>query len=98
MARQLTEKQQKLLNVLFDEAGGDVVMASVSGGMDVEEVAESTPEKLHKLPIDPMIGCQPFKARRLAYLMGLTPDLIREFNSLMINLHKIFSENDCFLV
>ena len=91
--------QELYLGIVVDGSlGGDVVMASVSGGMDVEEVAESTPEKLYKLPIDPMIGFQPFQARRLAYLMGLTPNLIREFTSLMINLHKIFSENDCSLV
>ena len=88
--------QELYLGIVVDGSlGGDVVMASVSGGMDVEEVAESTPEKLYKLPIDPMIGFQPFQARRLAYLMGLNSDLIREFTSLMINLHKIFSENDC---
>jgi len=91
--------QELYLGIVVDGSlGGDVVMASVSGGMDVEEVAERTPEKLYKLPIDPMIGFQPFQARRLAYLMGLTPNLIREFTSLMINLHKIFSENDCSLV
>jgi succinyl-CoA synthetase beta subunit len=91
--------QELYLGIVVDGSlGGDVVMASVSGGMDVEEVAESTPEKLYKLPIDPMIGFQPFQARRLAYLMGLNSDLIREFTSLMINLHKIFSENDCSLV
>ena len=91
--------QELYLGIVVDGSlGGDVVMASVSGGMDVEEVAESTPEKLYKLPIDPMIGFQPFQARHLAYLMGLTPNLIREFTSLMINLHKVFSENDCSLV
>ena len=58
-----------------------VVIASAAGGMEIEEVAQTEPEKVLTEPIDPAIGFRPFQGRRLAAGLGLPPALIRPFSS-----------------
>ena len=53
-------------------------MVSAEGGMDIEEVAAKTPEKIHKAFIDPGIGLQPFQAQQLAFALGLTGDQVKK--------------------
>jgi succinyl-CoA synthetase beta subunit len=74
-----------------------VMMASEAGGMEIEEVAQSTPEKIFRSTIDPTIGFQPFHGRRLAYGMNLNGGQVGEATRLMTNLYKLFVEKDCSL-
>lgn len=74
-----------------------VMMASEAGGMEIEEVAQSTPERIFKTHIDPAIGFQPFQGRKLAYGMNLDGGQIGNATRLMMNLHKLFMDKDCSL-
>ena len=77
--------------------GGPVMIASESGGMEIEEVAAQDPERIHKEPVDPLVGFQPFQGRRLAYALNLEPKLARAASQIMIDLYRIFVDNDCSL-
>ena len=79
-------------------AEGIVVIASAAGGMEIEEVAETTPEKIIRVAIDPVLGLQPFQGRKLAYGLGVPDSLNRPVAALMASLHKLFEDNDCSLV
>ena len=79
-------------------AEGIVVIASAAGGMEIEEVAETTPEKIIRVAVDPVLGLQPFQGRKLAYGLGVPDSLNRPVAGLMASLHKLFEENDCSLV
>ncbi len=75
-----------------------VIMASTEGGMEIEKVAEQTPEKILKAAIHPMTGLQPFQARDLAFGLGLKGEQIKQFSKLLGGLAKLFIENDLSLV
>ena len=77
--------------------GGPVMIASESGGMEIEEVAAQDPDRIHKEPVDPLVGFQPFQGRRLAYALNLEPKLARAASQIMVDLYRIFVENDCSL-
>ena len=79
-------------------AEGIVVIASAAGGMEIEEVAETTPDKIIRVAVDPVLGLQPFQGRKLAYGLGVPDSLNRPVAGLMASLHKLFEENDCSLV
>ena len=86
------------LSVLIDGMSRlPVMMASQAGGMEIEEVAQDTPEKILRSHIDPAIGLQPFQGRKLSYGMNLHGGQIGEGASLMANLYKLFVDNDCSL-
>jgi succinyl-CoA synthetase beta subunit len=72
-------------------------MGSSAGGMEIEEVAASNPEAIHRVAIDPATGFQPFAGRKLAFELGLTGDLLRPAVALMSNLYRFFVEKDCSL-
>ena len=74
-----------------------VVMASQAGGMEIEEVAQSAPEKILKSYVDPAIGLQPFQGRKLSYEMNLDGGQISEATRLMANLYRLFMDSDCSL-
>ena len=87
------------LGIVIDSAKGmPVIMASEAGGMDIEEVAANTPEKILKEHVDPMIGFQPFIGRRLAFGLNLNAELIRPMGQLIGNLFRVFKEQDASLV
>ncbi len=87
------------LGIVIDSAKGmPVIMASEAGGMDIEEVAAKTPEKILKEHVDPMIGFQPFLGRRLAFRLNLKAELIRPMGQLIGNLFRVFKEQDASLV
>src|SRR6266704_5327193 len=68
------------LSLLLDRAAGKpVMMASAAGGMDIEDVAAKTPEKIVRVHIDPGVGIVPFEARRLAFGIGLAPAQVGAF-------------------
>ena len=83
--------------VIDGAALGTVVMASESGGMDVEEVAERTPERILRAPVDPMLGFVPYQGRALAYGLNLPANLVRQAGALIERLYAVFEENDCSL-
>lgn len=72
-----------------------VVIASEAGGMDIEEVAATTPEKILRVVVDPTVGLQPFQGRQLAYGIGVAPELVRQTADLMTKLYKLFIDQDC---
>jgi len=74
-----------------------VMMASEAGGMEIEEMAQSAPEKIFRSDIDPAIGFQPFQGRKLAYGMNLDGGQVGEATRLMTNLYKLFIDKDCSL-
>ncbi len=75
-----------------------LIMASTEGGMDIEEVAEATPEKILKITIDPAIGIQPFHARQLAFGLGLEGKQVKSGVKLITSLYHAFIELDCSMV
>ncbi len=75
-----------------------VVIASAAGGMEIEEVAQTEPEKVLTEPIDPAIGFQPFQGRRLAAGLGLPPALIRPFSSLVDACYRAYVEKDSGMI
>ena len=86
------------LGVLIDRVTSRVtVMASTEGGMEIEEVAAKTPEKIIKVAIDPATGMQPYHARELAFGLGLEGDQIRNGVKFMMALYEAFMGLDCSL-
>ena len=75
-----------------------VFMASTEGGVEIETVAEETPEKILRATIDPYVGAQPFQGRQLAFQLGLQGPQIRQFTDLFMGLAKLFEETDCSLL
>ena len=69
-------------------------VASTEGGMDIEEVAEKTPEKILSFSVDPATGYQPFHGRRIAFALGLTGPQVKQCVALMGTLYKLFVEKD----
>ena len=87
------------LGLVLDRASSKVVfMASQAGGMEIEEVAHDTPEKIFKEYVDPAIGFQPYQARALAFKLGLEASQIGEAVRFMMGLYKAFIETDSTLM
>ncbi len=86
------------LSILLDRAKGcNVIMASTEGGMDIEEVAHNTPEKIVKEWIDPNVGIQPFQARKVAFALGLEGNAFKEMVNFILSLYKAFVDIDASL-
>jgi succinyl-CoA synthetase beta subunit len=75
-----------------------VFMASAAGGMDIEEVAHHTPEKIMHVYVHPAAGLQPYQARQLGFFMGLNKEQVDQFSKIMAGLYRIFTECDASLV
>ncbi|MDQ3069250.1 MAG: ADP-forming succinate--CoA ligase subunit beta [Acidobacteriota bacterium] len=75
-----------------------VLMVSQEGGVEIETVAEETPEKIHKAFIDPSVGLQPFQARQLAFALGLEGDQIKKAVQVMMALYRTFLETDASML
>ncbi len=92
-------ERELYLSIIIDSSEGiPVVMASEAGGMDIEEVAAKTPEKILKAYVDPVTGFRDFLGRRIAYGLRLAPEQVRPATQLIGNLYKLFQEKDCSLV
>ncbi len=88
--------QEFYLGLVLDRSiGRIVIMGSSEGGMDIEEVAEHTPEKIHKEVVDPVVGLRPFQARRLAFKMEVPTKLVNKFSDMVMKLYKVYVETDC---
>ena len=90
-------KELYLGMVIDGAAEGVVAIASEAGGMDIEEVAEATPEKILRVAVDPVLGLEPFQGRKLAYGLNVKPELVRPISSVVENLYEAFEDNDCTL-
>src|SRR3954470_369919 len=84
--------------VLDRQSGKPVMMASAAGGMDIEEVAASTPEKIVKVFIDPGVGFVPFEARQLGFAIGLDGAQVNKFVKVMTSLYEAFVATDASLI
>jgi succinyl-CoA synthetase beta subunit len=92
-------KKELYLSMLVDRATSRItIMASTEGGVDIEEVAEHTPEKIVKVAIDPATGLQPFHARDIAFGLGLSGDLNKQCLKLVSAMYKMFVDLDCSIV
>ncbi|GHB27879.1 ADP-forming succinate--CoA ligase subunit beta [Salinicola rhizosphaerae] len=87
------------LGAVVDRATRRVVfMASTEGGVEIEKVAEETPEKILKAEIDPLVGAQPYQARELAFQLGLNKEQIKQFTKIFLGLSKLFHDKDLALL
>ena len=73
-------------------------MASKDGGVEIEKVAEETPEKIFRVAIDPFVGAQSFQGRDMAFQLGMAGHQVRQFTNLFNNLMNLFNKLDCSLV
>lgn len=96
----LTDIDRELyLGAVVDRSSRRVVfMASTEGGVEIEKVAEETPEKILRAVIDPYVGAQPYQGRQLAFALGLSGEQVKQFTSVFMALAKLFEENDCALL
>ena len=91
-------RQELYVGLVIDGAAdGVVVMASRAGGMDIEQVASETPEKILRVKVDPAIGFQPYQGRKLAYGLSVHSDLVRPIAAMLGDLYRIFETLDCSL-
>jgi succinyl-CoA synthetase beta subunit len=91
--------QELYLGIVLDRARAcPAIMASRSGGMDIEEVAEKTPHLIQREWIDPAVGFQAFQARNIVYRLGLSAALVKSGIKLITQLVKLFEQLDCSLV
>lgn len=90
-----SEPKEFYISILLDRAKGqNVIMASTEGGMDIEEVAEHSPDKIFKEWIDPAAGLQGFQARKIAFQLGLSGTAFKEMVSFLQNLYTAYVETD----
>ncbi len=91
--------QELYLGAVVDRSSRRIVfMASTEGGVEIEKVAEETPEKILKATIDPLVGPQPYQARDLAFKLGLEGKQIKQFVQIFMGLGQMFKEKDLALV
>ena len=87
------------LSLVFDRSSSKVaIIASMAGGMDIEEVAEKYPEKIVKVRINPLLGIQPYHARQVAFGLDLPSGARKELISMLNKLYKLYQEKDCNLL
>lgn len=87
------------LAILLDRSSQKIVfMVSAQGGMDIEAVAEESPDAILNLYVDPIVGLQGYQCRRAGFFLNLTGDAFKQLQKLMQNLYQLFIENDASLV
>jgi succinyl-CoA synthetase beta subunit len=95
----LQMQRELYLSLLLDRAAGKpVMMASAAGGMDIEEVAAKTPEKIIRVYIEPGVGIVPFEARQLGFAIGLDGAQVSKFVTLAAALYEAFVATDASLI
>ena len=91
--------EELYLGAVVDRATRRVVfMASTEGGVEIEKVAEETPEKILRAIIDPLVGAQPYQGRELAFQLGLKGDQIKQFVKIFMGLAQLFVDKDLALI
>lgn len=92
-------ERELYLGAVIDRASQRIViMASTEGGVEIEKVAEKTPEKIIRIVVDPLVGVMPYQCRDTAFQLGLSGNQIKQFTNLMIRLGKMFKECDLSLL
>ncbi|MBT5632897.1 MAG: succinate--CoA ligase subunit beta, partial [Nitrospina sp.] len=87
------------MGILVDRETSQVlIMASEAGGMEIEEVAADTPEKIIKETVDPVIGVQPFLARKIAFALNIKGAALKAIIPFIINLYDAFVKEDCSML
>ncbi|OQX00103.1 MAG: succinate--CoA ligase subunit beta [Desulfobacteraceae bacterium A6] len=95
----LNIQKELYLGIIPDRASAKIViMASEAGGMDIEEVAENTPEKIIKIFVDPLAGIYPYHCRDAAFGLNLSGGAVKEFSAMLKNLYSLFVDCDCSLL
>ncbi len=95
---QMQPAQELYVAIIIDrQTQSPVVIASAAGGMEIEEVAAKTPEKIKRQTVEPVVGLQQYQGRELAYGIGLSGQLVRPFAALVGALYNVFTANDCSL-
>ncbi|QQL50966.1 ADP-forming succinate--CoA ligase subunit beta [Mucilaginibacter ginkgonis] len=90
-----SETKEFYISVLLDRAKGrNIIMYSTEGGMDIEEVAHSTPEKIFKEEIDPKVGLQGFQARKIAFNLGVSGDAFKDMVKFITALYRAYDATD----
>ncbi|OOQ61878.1 ADP-forming succinate--CoA ligase subunit beta [Mucilaginibacter pedocola] len=90
-----SETKEFYMSVLLDRAKGrNIIMYSTEGGMDIEEVAHSTPELIFKEEIDPKVGLQGFQARKIAFNLGVSGDAFKDMVKFITALYKAYDATD----
>ena len=92
------ERELYIGMVIDGSTGGAVLIASKAGGMEIEQIATESPDLVHQVPIDPIVGLQPFQCRLLSGLMGLTNEATRAITPLLVALYQLFVDVDCSMV
>ena len=92
------EKEYYLAILVDRESRSPVIVASTEGGVNIEEVAEQTPEKIFREVIHPLLGLQPYEIRNLASGLGLSGDTAKQFGKLLKGVFKLFMSCDCSMV
>ncbi|GAB3264848.1 succinate--CoA ligase subunit beta [Chitinimonas naiadis] len=88
-------QRELYLGAVVDRSTRSIVfMTSTEGGVEIEEVAHNTPEKIIKTVVDPLVGLQPYQAREAGFALGLDEKQIKQFTGLMMGAYKAFVEND----
>ena len=91
--------QELYLGAVVDRSSQRIVfMASTEGGVEIEKVAEETPEKILKAEIDPLTGAQPYQGRELAFKLGLKGKQVQQFTKIFIGLAQLFQDKDLALL
>ena len=91
--------QELYLGAVVDRSSRRIVfMASTEGGVEIEKVAEETPEKILKATIDPLTGAQPYQGRELAFQLGLNPTQGKQFVKIFLGLAQLFQDKDLALM
>jgi succinyl-CoA synthetase beta subunit len=92
-------KKELYLSIIPDRSTASIViMASQKGGMDIEAVAEESPEEILKVHIDPLSGIQGYQCRQIAFFLGIPKGAMKEGTAMLSNLYKLFVDYDCSLV
>jgi len=87
------------LAILMDRGiGGPLIIASTEGGVEIETVAEKTPERIIREAVHPLLGLQAYQSRKIAAQLGFKGDQFKGFVTLLTNLYKLFLERDCSMV
>lgn len=100
LVESLTDIASELyLGAVVDRASRKIVfMASTEGGVEIEKVAEETPEKILKAVIDPIVGPLPYQGRELGFKLGLNADQVKQFTNIFMGLAKMFEQYDFALL
>ncbi len=94
-----SQPKELYLSILLDRGTGqNVIIASTEGGMDIEEVAHNTPDKLFKEWVNPLVGLQAFQARKIAFKLGLAGNALKEMVTFITKIYRAYEESDAAMI